>query len=235
MKRVHMLQRTDQVFTGQLLVSLKQEEIRTYNFHTNMFVVSAIALLSLMPVSHSAPQACEDLIRPLDHLDPHHLDGRWAMVAGSLSHAASLDALKLRDSITIYFSGVSNTSTTSSYTQVNRFQDQCQYLYYNISTQGSNFTFNVGGRFNLTGVMLNTVCPDCLVMRWDVASKKRVSLDLYLLSRRQEVEQEEMEAFKAQLTCLHLPPPVVMDPMKELCPEETKNQTPAFQTVEKMQ
>uniref|UniRef100_A0A668AZV5 Apolipoprotein M n=1 Tax=Myripristis murdjan TaxID=586833 RepID=A0A668AZV5_9TELE len=197
-----------------------------------MFAVCATVLLYLTSGSHSAPLSCEELVRPLDQLEPHHLEGRWALVAGSLSHPASLDALKLRDSITMYFLNSSETSTTS-YTQINRFGDLCQNLPYNISMKGSTFSFDVGNRFNLTGTFLQTSCPDCMVMRWDVESKRRVSLDLYLISRRRELELKEMEEYKAQLECLNLPPPVMMDPTKELCPEQTSSEPAAAQTQEK--
>ena len=191
-----------------------------------MFAVFATFLLCWMSVSHSAPLACEDLLHPLDQLDPHHFTGRWALVAGSLNHSASMDALRLRDSITMFFSNTSETSDFS-YTQVNRFGDQCQHLPYNISIEGSTFTFDVGNRFELTGSFLYTSCPDCVVMRWIVKSKKRHSVDLYLLSRRREVEQKELEEFRTQLKCLDLPTPVVMDPTKELCPEQPERQPTA--------
>uniref|UniRef100_A0A4W6FTU3 Apolipoprotein M n=1 Tax=Lates calcarifer TaxID=8187 RepID=A0A4W6FTU3_LATCA len=188
-----------------------------------MFAVCAFTLLCLMSVSHSAPMVCEKLVHPLDQLEPHHLEGKWALVAGSLNHPSSMDSLRLRDSITMYFSNSSEASTIS-YTQVNRFGDQCQDLHYNISVQRSSFTFDVGNRFELTGSFLYTSCPDCVVMQWVVKSKKRLSTDLYLLSRRREVEQQEMEEFRAQLRCYQLPTPVVMDPTKELCPEQPESQ-----------
>ncbi|XP_076026420.1 uncharacterized protein LOC143016139 [Genypterus blacodes] len=188
----------------------------------DMFAVSVVALLCLVPVGLSAPLTCEDLIRPLDQLDPQYLEGRWALVAGSLSHPVSLEALKLRDSITMTFYNSSEPSRTS-YTQINRFGEQCQYLPYNISVEGSSFTFDVGDRFNLSGSFLFTSCPDCVVMRWDVESKRRTSLDVYLVSRRREVDLKEMEEYSAQLKCLQLPPPVVMDPSKVLCPDQVSN------------
>ena len=64
-------------------------------------------------------------------------------------------------------------------------------------------------------------------MKWAVKSSKRVSLDLYLLSKRREVEQNEMEEFRAQLECYQLPSPAVMDPTKELCPEQPESQPTA--------
>lgn len=187
-----------------------------------MFAVFSLALLCLASVSHSAYPVCEKLVEPLDQLDPHHFEGKWAFVAGSLNHPESMEALRLRDSITVFFSNSSETSNFS-YTQINRFGDQCQYLPYNISVEGGTFSFDVGKRFELSVDFLYTSCPDCVVMRWAVKSRRRVSLDMYLLSRRREVEQEEMEEFRAQLMCYRLPTPVVMDPTKELCPEQPQS------------
>ncbi|XP_070768102.1 uncharacterized protein [Enoplosus armatus] len=196
-----------------------------------MFPVCAIVLFCLMSVSHTAPLACEELVHPLYKLDPRYLEGRWALVAGSINYLPSMEALRLRDSITMYFSNSSETSTFS-YTQINRFGDQCQYLPYNISVEGSTFTFDVGNRFDLNGSFLYTSCPDCVVMRWIVRSKRRQSVDLYLLSRRREVEQKEMEEFRAQLKCFQQPEPVVMEPTKELCPEQPQSQPTAAAQIE---
>ncbi|KAG7250616.1 hypothetical protein CRUP_029394 [Coryphaenoides rupestris] len=182
-----------------------------------------VILLSCVAVSRSAPLSCDDLNKPLAQMRADHLEGRWALVAGSLNHPASLEALKRRDSITAFFRNANQTSNHTVYAQVNRFgDDRCERRAYRLSLHDGAFTFLVdGGRFNLTGVFLRTSCPDCLVMRWDVESPRRVSLDAYLLSSgRREVEQAEMEEYRAQLECLGLPPPVVMSPSAELCPEE---------------
>lgn len=184
-----------------------------------MFSLLFLLFFCFMSVSWSFP-VCEKLVRPADQLDPGHFEGPWAFVAGSLSHKASMEALRLRDSITAYFS---NSSDSFTYTQINRFGDQCQYLPYNISVEGSTFIFDVGNRFSLDVSFLYTTCPDCAVMRWVVESKRRVSVDLYLLSRRRQLGQEEMAEFEAQLNCYQFPPPVIMDPTKELCPDQQEN------------
>ncbi|GAA6232336.1 uncharacterized protein LOC117526217 isoform X1 [Lates japonicus] len=175
-------------------------------------VVCAIALLCFVSVSHSAPLACEELVRPLDQLDPLNLEGRWALVTGSLNDSASAEAVKGRDSVTIEFNN-------SSYTQANHFGDRCEYYSHNISKGGNIFNIKVK-TFNFTGSLLHTSWSDCLVLRLDVDSPNYKSLDLYLFSRRREVTQKVMEDFRAQAECLSIPPPFVMDPTKELCPEE---------------
>lgn len=179
---------------------------------------AALASLLLWALSCSTAPVCEDLVRPLDQLDARQVHGRWALVAGSVDHMASLEALRLRDSITIYISNSSEASVTS-YAQVNRFGSTCQPLSYNMSMDASGFTFNVGNRFSLSGSFLRTSCPDCVVMRWSVESSRRTSVDLYLLSRRRMVTQEEMDEYRHQLSCLNLPSPVVMNPDMELCAE----------------
>uniref|UniRef100_A0A8C6TCL5 Apolipoprotein M n=1 Tax=Neogobius melanostomus TaxID=47308 RepID=A0A8C6TCL5_9GOBI len=171
---------------------------------------------------YSAFPVCEKLVGPRAALSPADLNGTWAFIAGSLNHPSSMEALKQRDSITAFFSNNNETSTWS-YTQVNRFGDQCEHMPYNITLEGSRFTFDVGNRFSLSGSFLYTTCPDCLVMQWVVESRKRRSMDLYLLSRRRILTQSELIEFKAQLRCFQLPAPIEMDSFKELCPKEPEN------------
>lgn len=185
-----------------------------------MLVVWVVVICCLMSGVCSITQVCEELVHPINSLPPHYLEGRWALVAGSLSDAPSMEVLRMRDSITVYFSN-------STYTHNNRFGAQCQYLHYNISMEGSTFTLDVEDVFEIAADFLYTSCPDCLVMRWIVNSSKMRSVGLYLLSRRRKVSLREMEELRAQLKCLHLPAPVVMDPSKELCPEKPGSQSQA--------
>ncbi|KAK5865956.1 hypothetical protein PBY51_020186 [Eleginops maclovinus] len=186
--------------------------------------VGAIALLCLVSVSHSAPLACQDLLLPLHQPDLRHLEGRWALVAGSLSHLPYLDRFKQRDSAALNFSG--NTSDIKmSVSRSIRLDNKCLYDSYNISLEGNSFTYDGTDKSNLTANFVHTSCHDCMLMRMDVESGKRQHL--YLFSRRRKVEQEEMKEFRAQVECLNMPPPVVMDASKELCPEnqtEEKNE-----------
>ncbi|XP_071768993.1 uncharacterized protein LOC139922388 [Centroberyx gerrardi] len=205
--------------------------------YRDMFALCATVLLYFISVSHSAPLSCEDLLRPLDQLEPGPMEGRWTLVASSLNHLPSLESLKRVDSITIDISvSVSNSNETSSYTytQITRFGNKCEYFPFNISIEGSTLTFNVRDNANFTGTFLHTSCPDCVVMRLEIEELRiNKSLDLYLFSRRREVGPKEMEEYKAQLECLELPPPVVMDPTKELCPEQTPSEPAAAPTGEK--
>lgn len=123
---------------------------------------------------------------------------------------AARAALKEKDSFAI---DVRN----SSYTMAISSKGQCHYYQRNLSLEGPVVTSKVKN-FNLPATLRHSSCPDCLVMTYDAQSPFNKSVDLYLLSRRREVLQEEMEEFMAQLECLKMSPPVVMDPTKELCP-----------------
>lgn len=179
-----------------------------------MSAVFAMVLLSLMALSHSAPLACEDLIRPSNQLDLHHLEGRRAMVAGSLSHLPFIEKLRLRDSATAAFSSTTNESGIS-FRRSMRLDNNCHYASYNISLEGSSFTFH---NESINTTFIHTSCHDCVLLSFDVDSGKRQHF--YLFSRRRQLELWEIEEFRAQVECFNLPPPVVMDPTKELCPEQ---------------
>ncbi|XP_070684293.1 uncharacterized protein [Pempheris klunzingeri] len=196
-----------------------------------MLVVFLFALLCLMTVSHSAPLACEDLVRPLDQFDPNDLEGRWSLVAGSTTLPTTLEDLKDRGSMTVYFSNSSETSVYT-FTQVNRLGDNCYHLFHNFTIKNSTFTHKLDSFVNLTASFLYTSCQDCMLLRFVFEGRSMTMVDFYLFSRRRELEQREMEDFRAQMECVKMPAPDVMDPTKELCPKETIS-APAAQTEEK--
>ncbi len=177
-------------------------------------VCFSTVLLYLVSLSQSAPLDCRDLIQPLDQLDPRHLEGKRALVAGSLSHPPFMERFRRRDSATASFSN--NTSQTNlSFRRSMHLDNKCYYQSYNITLEGRSFTFD-NGRVNTT--FIRTSCHDCILMSFDVESGKRQHF--YLFSRRRQLEQEELDEFTAQVLCLKMLPPVVKDPTKELCTEE---------------
>ncbi|KAF3687542.1 hypothetical protein EXN66_Car003214 [Channa argus] len=182
------------------------------------FAACAISLLCMVCVSHSAPLPCEELVRPLKEVDFHNFKGLWAMVAGSLSYLTNLEKFKQRDSATVNF--YSNTSDTSvSYSRSIRLDNKCLYTSYNISLQGGSFTYDGTDKNNVSAIFVRPPCHDCMVMHIQLKSKEQQHF--YLFSRRRQLEQKEMEEFSAQVQCLHMPSPVVLDPTKELCADET--------------
>ncbi|KAM7394104.1 hypothetical protein PAMP_020924 [Pampus punctatissimus] len=165
-----------------------------------------------MSVSHSAPLDCENLVRPLDQLDLQSLEGRWALVGDSVKNAENEKILKQKDSVTIYFHN-------STYIQSDRHAENCQYDSHNVSIEGNHFNAQTQN-YNFSGTFFHTSCSDCVLFRLDVVSPVYMPLDLILVSRRRELEPKEMEEFRAQVECLKMPPPIVMDPTKELCPKQ---------------
>ncbi|MED6259001.1 hypothetical protein ATANTOWER_015362 [Ataeniobius toweri] len=182
-----------------------------------MFVVKSVALLCLLSMKQAAPLACTDLLEPLDQLNPLQLLGRWALVAGTFNDSAHLDFFKLRDSSSIYFSNISETSN-ASYSPSTRFGGKCYHGTYNVTLEGSTLSFDARDQLNLTVTFMYTSCPDCVVMRF--ANDLKKTERLWLFSRRREVEMEQLEEFRVQAECLKMLPPAVLDPTKELCQEQ---------------
>lgn len=183
-------------------------------FGMDMFAARALFLLSLAHLSQSALWNCGDLLRPLDQLHPRYLEGNWALVAGSISHHPFMKLFKQRESATASFSNNTDSSTIT-WRRSMRSENKCHYHSFNISLQGSSFTFPAG---DVNATFIHSSCPDCILISFDVESGKRIHF--YLFSRRRQLEEKEMEEFRCQVGCLKMPPPVVMDPTNELCPEE---------------
>lgn len=179
------------------------------------FLVVSAVILCWFSVSLAAPLACKELIRPLDQLQPHQLVGRWALVAGGLSYLPSLEKFKERDSASIHFSSNTSSSSSLSYSRSLCLGNTSLHTSYRISLEGSSFTYDGTDKSNISASFVHTSCHDCLLMRMNVHSGTRIHF--YLFSRRRRLEQEEMEEFQAQVQCLNMPPPVVMDPEKQLC------------------
>lgn len=179
-----------------------------------MFAVHIVLVLGLAHLSRSAPRDCGDLLQPLVELHPRSLAGDWALVAGSLSHLPFMEHFKQRQSATASFSNSTDPNAIALRRSM-RLENKCHYQSYNVSLEAGSFTFD-GGRVNAT--FIRTSCPDCILIRFNVESGKR--FHFYLFSRRRELGEKEMEEFRGQASCLKMPPPAVMDPANELCPEE---------------
>lgn len=190
---------------------------------TMFLATCAIALFCLISASCSAPLGCEDLLRPLDHVDLHSENG-WALVLASLVNPAHLERLRMRDSAWIKFSNSSNPGELLIERRFG-FNTTCAYSSNNFTLEGTSFTYHSS---NLTVTFLHTSCPDCLLLRFMESGKLR---NLYLFSERRELEQKEVEEFSAQAECAKSLSPERMDPTKELCPAKTSVE-PADQTEE---
>lgn len=176
------------------------------------FAACIISVLCSLSGSLAAPLACDDLVRPLNQMDPHNLVGTWTVIASSFQMDSAAAALREKDSYTVF---VGNSTYTLAFSD----KGQCHYYLRNMSVEGPVVTSKVGN-YTLTATFHHTSCADCLLMTYDVDSPSYKSKDVYLIGKRRELDQNEMEEFKAQLECLKIPLLVVTDPTKELCPEQ---------------
>lgn len=170
-----------------------------------------IFLLGLASVSHSSSLACEELVQPLDPLDPEHLLGTWAFVAAGLNNPIHHIKFQSRDSASFFFA---NHTSGMHLTRTVRFRGTCQYTSSNLILEGSSMNYMES---NTTLNILRTSCADCLVIHSHRKSDDHQHL--YLFSRRRDVK-EEMEEFESQVKCFNIPLVVQADPTKELCPDQ---------------
>lgn len=176
-----------------------------------MFAVQAIALLCLMSVSCTALPACKTLVQPYDQLDPTDKEGRWVLVADSLKVIQSVQPVTQSDGLSI---DCYNSTFTINY----RFGDHCHYVTRNVSFEGPHFNVTIGEMSKITGTVFRIKCPDCLVLSYNEDSLHFKSEELCLFSRRRSVSEEVLKEFIAMVECLKMPPHIVMDPNKEMCP-----------------
>uniref|UniRef100_A0A3Q4HWP9 Apolipoprotein M n=1 Tax=Neolamprologus brichardi TaxID=32507 RepID=A0A3Q4HWP9_NEOBR len=191
-----------------------------------MFAI-LLTVLCLVSVSRSAPMACEKLVKPLEQFDFQNGTGRWSLVALSLKDRAIENALR---SVLDYYS-VAVDIQNSSYIRAERVADRCQYHHHDFTLEGHVLTPKMKN-VNLTGTLFYTSCADCMVLTMHIKSPTYNTEHVYLLSRRRQLEQKEMEEFSDQVLCLSMPPPVVLDPKTEFCPVETANQQTDQRTIE---
>uniref|UniRef100_A0A3Q2PAR7 Apolipoprotein M n=1 Tax=Fundulus heteroclitus TaxID=8078 RepID=A0A3Q2PAR7_FUNHE len=184
-----------------------------------MFALCVVGLFCWASVSQSAPTPCENLLRPVENLGFRDVRDSWALVAVSAVNPEYLGKLKLADSGRAVFANHTD-STEISFTRILNMGESCQYMQTNVTLDGSTFS---DPQLNMTMTLLQRSCTDCMVVRLD--KKPGQPLRLYLFSRRREVEATEMEEFKAQATCLNMSEHHVMDPTKELCPEQISRNT----------
>lgn len=177
-----------------------------------MFTLCATLLLGVLSVGHSSSLGCEDLVRPVDQLDPEPILGGWAFVAAGLNNTIHEMKFKSRDSASFFFV---NRTSGLHLTRTVRFQGGCQTTDSGLTLEGSSLIYT---QSNLTLSILRTSCADCLVIHSHKKSNNHQHV--YLFSRRRDLKKDEMEEFESQVKCFNIPLMVWADPTKELCPDE---------------
>lgn len=188
-----------------------QSQSHMVSTYSKMFVFCAITLLCLVSVSQPAPLACTDLVKPLQILDPHHLEGTWTLVAGSMKIIENDTAIIMSESTTLHYHN-------SRFLLANAFGGRCQYLSSVAEIEGHNYQAKVGLHVFMNGTFYATSCGDCVVMSYNLNTPTFKTTDFYLFSKRREVDQKELAEFVSQVECLNMPQHRVMDPSREPCP-----------------
>ncbi|XP_056137001.1 uncharacterized protein LOC130113424 [Lampris incognitus] len=175
-------------------------------------------VLSLLSVGQSVPlPTCERLIQPLENPSRDMVLGKWRSVAESYGIAVDRELLQsLAESARIDVTPGSQ-SNTLTVVQVQKMFGVCTTL-----TSGMTFdnnSYHAVHPIPTTDVLLNTSCSDCLLFHQKSAAGTAQFTTLQLLSRSGRVTASELEEFEEQVKCLKLPPPIVMDPEKEPCPD----------------
>lgn len=183
-----------------------------------MLAAFVILCLGLLHLSQSAAPDCQQLVQPLDHVLPQDLEGEWHLVAGGLNSTSALERFKRRDSAIINWKTINGTSM--HFMRNDGFSESCQYIDLVITLEGSGFRLP---KLNLTVIFMHTTCPDCLVIYFEKEDKSPVPL--YLISRRREMKNDEIDEFTAQVGCLHMFYVELMDPTKKLCERDVRNGT----------
>lgn len=172
------------------------------------FTAVAFAVLCLASGSLAAPLTCDEVVRPALHPDLPLWYGRWSLVASSMKLVFSHWPLVDNDSFTLHYNNATFLTTE-------RRGARCSSTHYNVTLEGAHFNNSVGF---VTGTIFSNSCPDCIWVKFVTQSSLFHIEHLCLLSRRREVNPEELQEFRSLVSCLKFPNHVVMDPSKELCP-----------------
>lgn len=173
--------------------------------------LAAVTVFCLVSGSLADSLSCDNLMLPLEQVDPGKLEGRWTLVADSLRIVRSQVPTGHSDSVSVYF-------FNSTFLKANRDGESCSYSHRNVTIDGPRYHVAIGPVVSLSGTFYPTSCPDCVMLTFIVDSPLYVSEELCLFSRRREVDEETLREFIALSKCLKFSSHVVMDPNKELCP-----------------
>ncbi|CAJ1053559.1 hypothetical protein GBF38_003559 [Xyrichtys novacula] len=181
------------------------------SLNRDLFAIRTLAVFSLISASLAAPLDCQDVLRPMDKLNPRDWEGMWAAVADSVRNIQPPGPALLSDSTVLYF-------YNSTFSRANRFNLTCSYFSNNVTFEGPDYKFDVNAVVKYSGTVFYSSCPDCVVLSFIVDSPFYKSQELCLFSKRRSVEETEMQEFMAQVKCMNMPEPYVMNPNVDLCP-----------------
>ncbi|XP_037530910.1 uncharacterized protein LOC119408142 [Nematolebias whitei] len=176
-----------------------------------------VVLLSLLSVCGSAPlSSCDALLRPVD-ISKDEMLGGWMFVGASSDIPGSRSLYYLLSSVWFNITATSK-SNVIHIVQNQRILGECSSLAYDVDFENS--TILIEQPVYLKEVYLPTECADCLVAKEDIKAEEHSFTSLLLFSRNRSVSSAAVEMLKKQAECLRMPPPIMIDPTNELCPED---------------
>ncbi|XP_008274205.1 uncharacterized protein LOC103353161 [Stegastes partitus] len=183
----------------------------------------AVVVLSLLSAGQSSPvTSCESLTQPLDFQGRDQLLGRWTYLGESTDMLGTRALTKMfMETSWLNFTAGDNSDT------INTFQSQKMLgLCFSVSYKHTlkNNTLSMVQPYSGSGILLNTGCPDCLVLYSNYTIGQSSYKVLQLLSKRAKVSAAELEEFKKQAECLSLSSPVFLDSEKGFCSDESVSQ-----------
>ncbi|XP_017281191.1 uncharacterized protein LOC108241515 [Kryptolebias marmoratus] len=178
----------------------------------------AVVVFSLLSLGQSAPvSSCDELLRPIDIQGKEQLLGTWTYIGDTTDLPGSKVLTKMFVE-TVWW----NVTAVDQSNVIVNFQNQksfglCFSMSYNATVENNNLV--MVHPYSSTAVLINTICPDCIVMYSNYTLGSSTYSGLQLLSRRTKVSAAELAEFKKQVRCLNLPDATILDPEKGFCPD----------------
>nr|XP_020497510.1 uncharacterized protein LOC109989941 [Labrus bergylta] len=194
------------------------------SFRMGLNHVAVVVVLGLLSVGESAPvTGCESLIKPMDVLERDQLLGKWTLLAESTNTpgAKSMTDFVVESAWTLFTAA--NESGVIDVFQAEKMSGNCYTLKTKMTLE--NNTLSIGPPLNSSARLLSTGCPDCLVYATQYPMEESAYNGVQLMSRRNNVTDAELHEFRRQVGCLKLPPPVILNQDKGLCPQDSLQNT----------
>ncbi|XP_072239463.1 uncharacterized protein [Leuresthes tenuis] len=187
------------------------------------FVPVALAVFSLLSLGQTAPVTnCESLTQRLEVQGRDQLLGKWTYIAESTDLPGSKILTKMFAETSWWnITAADQINVLTSFQSV-KMMGLCFSLTSNMSLESN--TLQMEKPFQSIAALLNTGCPDCMVLYSNYTLGRNSYYGLQLLSRRPKVSAAELEEFSKQLECLNLPSATVLDPEKGFCPDPSLSQ-----------
>lgn len=187
------------------------------------FIHAALVVLCFLSGGHSVPVTnCENLTQRIQIQGREQLLGKWIYAAESTNVAGSKFLTKaFVDSSWVKITA-GNESDALDAIQVQKMLGSCFSITSKMTL--ANSTLYAAQPVIATEVLLNTGCPDCIVIYGNYTIGGSIFRGLQLLSKRTQVTAAELEEFNKQVQCLNLPLPAILNPEKGLCPEQSLSQ-----------